>query len=316
MSTAGACVASPPHRQLTRYHDALQNLPPSGGGGCHVALLGVANLGREAGVDPNQVAEDLATHVHGTRRIPNGEIQAAVRKAFTSTELPRARPPHCRINGPQLLNAIFERGAGFTEEALWEASPIRMDWPRERDAVEILRHLYRPDEQLFIGSRLDSDPSHIRTAREWIARFDRGCPTHEHIVPNPLSGKQGQTKDGKPSYRADSCVTAFRFVTVEFDTMPLDRQIQFWAGVQLPVAAVIHSGGKSLHGWVRADAANAEEWEREIEGKLFDILRALGADGACKNEARLSRIPGHFRGEKCDWQRILYLAPQGKAVQS
>ena len=97
--------------------------------------------------------------------------------------------------------------------------------------------------------------------------------------------------------------------------MPLEQQICFWAGVPLPVAAVIHSGGKSLHGWVRIDAENSEEWEREVEGKLFDILQPLGADGACRNEARLSRMPGHFRVEKRERQRLLYLAPQGRAVQ-
>ena len=120
----------------------------------------------------------------------------------------------------------------------------------------------------------------------------------EHIIPNPLTGEQGQTKDGKPSYRADSCVARFRFAMVEFDTMPRGEQIQFWAGVKLPVVALIDSGGKSIHGWIRIDAANADEWTQRVEGKLFDTLAAVGADGTCKNEARLSRMPGHLRTEK------------------
>jgi hypothetical protein len=268
-----------------------------------------------AGVNPNQVAEDLAAHIHGTRRVPGNEIQAAVRKAFSSTAIPPVRTPHCRVNGPQLLNAILKRGATFTEQALWECSPVRLDWPREEDPVELLKRLYEPEEKLFLGGRLDSDPRHIRTAREWSEDFEWGGAVPEHIIPNPLAGRPATTKDGKQSWRADACVAAFKFVVVEFDQMPLEQQICFWAGVQLPVVAIIHSGGKSLHGWVRADAASAEEWEGEVEGKLFDILRPLGADGACKDEARLSRMPGHFRVEKCGWQRILYLAPQGRAVQ-
>jgi len=78
--------------------------------------------------------------------------------------------------------------------------------------------------------------------------------------------------------------------------------------------ALLDSGGRSIHGWVRIDAANFAEWTRRVESKLFDILTALGADGACKNEARLSRMPGHFRAEKNRWQRLLYLNPVGGPI--
>lgn len=45
--------------RAARYHDELRSLPASGGGGCHVALLRVANYGRLAGASPGQVAHDL-----------------------------------------------------------------------------------------------------------------------------------------------------------------------------------------------------------------------------------------------------------------
>jgi hypothetical protein len=45
-------------------------------------LLSVANLGRIAGMSREQIARDLAGHVHGTRRVPPTEIAAAVAKAF------------------------------------------------------------------------------------------------------------------------------------------------------------------------------------------------------------------------------------------
>jgi hypothetical protein len=38
-------------------------------------------------------------------------------------------------------------------------------------------------------------------------------------------------------------------------------------------------------------------------------LCPLGCDPACRNESRLSRLPGHFRREKNAWQRLLYLNP-------
>jgi len=271
----------------------------------------VANFGRLAGVNREQVAQDLAAHVYGTRKITGAEIGAAVSKAFSS---PCTIKPHVNmrpaVDGTKLLHGIVGRGAGFTESHLWEASSVRIDWPPEHDGIEVLQRLYDPDERLFIGARHDAGAGYVLPVSEWITRFERGTAIPEHIIPNPLTGEPGQTKDGKPSYRADSCVARFRFAVVEFDAMSREQQIQFWGGVKLPVVALLDSGGKSVHGWIKIDAANADEWTRRVEVNLFDILTAVGADGACKNEARLSRMPGHFRAEKSRWQRVLYLKPR------
>ena len=305
---------------LYKYQDALRNMPASGGGGCHTAQLGIANYGRLAGISADQVAADIAARVHGTRRVPVSEIVKTVNKAFNtkSTFSPRdtmrTATPAPKVDGTKLLVGICERGADFSEAELWEASPVRIDWPPEQDAVEVLRRLYHPTDRLFIGTRYDAGVEHVLSVGDWLTRFERGAAIPEHIIPNPLTGERGLTKDGKPSYRADDCVAQFRFAVVEFDEMPRDQQIRFWAGVKLPVVALLDSGGKSVHGWVRIDAADAADWQQRVEGKLFDILTAIGADKACKNEARLSRMPGHYRAEKSRWQRVLYLNPTGGQV--
>jgi hypothetical protein len=269
-----------------------------------------------AGLDPNQVAGDLAAHVDGRRRVTGNEIAAAVNKAFaaSSTVSIRHATPHSVVDSSKLLDAILDRGADFNEADLWEVSPIRIDWPPEDDAIEVLRRLYAPEDHLFMGARHDAGAQHVPPVSEWIRRIDHGIAIPEHIIPNPLTGGQSQTKDGKSSFRADSCVARFRFAVVEFDAMPREQQIQFWAGAPLPVVALIDSGGKSVHGWIRIDAATNDEWMRRVEGKLFSLLTAVGADGACKNEARLSRLPGHFRSEENRWQRVLYLNPSGGPV--
>ncbi|MFC1451857.1 hypothetical protein ACFLSJ_00770 [Verrucomicrobiota bacterium] len=132
-----------------------------------------------------------------------------------------------------------------------------------------------------------------------------------------LTGDLGPTKNGGMSFRADSCIASFRFATVEFDSVPMDEQAAFWAGVDLPVAAIIDSGGKSLHGWVRVDRPDREAWEWDVEIGLFARrLVPLGVDAACRNEARLSRMPGFHRAETKRWQRLLYLAPNGRRVRA
>jgi hypothetical protein len=299
--------------RVERYYDALRNIPPSGGGGCNAALLGVANLGRQAGFSREQVARNLAAHVHGTRKITTREICDAINKAFDSPANFVARKL-ARVDGPKLLEAIVERGEGFTEDDLWEASPIRIHWPPEEDAARILRLLYDPQDYLFIGDKFDAEPESVRRVADWLELFESKRRPGQHIIPNPLTGNEGLNQQGKLSYRADSCVAQFKLATVEFDAMSRVQQIHFWAGAPLPVVALVDSGGKSIHGWVRINAANANDWTQRVELKLFDFLVLCGADRTSKNESRLSRMPGHYRVEKSRWQRVLYLNPNGGAV--
>jgi len=95
--------------------------------------------------------------------------------------------------------------------------------------------------------------------------------------------------------------------------MSKPEQLAFWWGYRAaPIVALIDSGGKSIHALLRVDAPSREAWEADVEQRLFSrVLCPLGCDAACRNESRLSRLPGHFRREKNQWQRLLYLNPEG-----
>jgi hypothetical protein len=96
----------------------------------------------------------------------------------------------------------------------------------------------------------------------------------------------------------------------EFDDISRADQLAFWATIPLPIAALIDSGGKSIHALIAVQGiANCAEWQRRIEDDLYArYLVPLGVDPACRNEARLSRLPGHLRDGET-WQRLLYLNP-------
>jgi len=137
------------------------------------------------------------------------------------------------------------------------------------------------------------------------------------IIPNPLTGKPALKKSGEGmTLRGDGNVAAYRFALAEFDSISIEDQLAFWRAVPgLPLAALIHSGKKSLHGWLRVDCASGDEWAKEISGGLFPrYLVPLGMDPACRNPSRLSRMPGHRRADTGIVQRVLYVAPEGKAV--
>jgi hypothetical protein len=301
-----------------RYQDALANLPESGGGGCHTAMLGVANLGVKAGLPDDVLFDDLRRSIHGSRPVPDKEIQDTIRKARSECNETRYIAPMPRQRTTKrTLEKILHEGRHGSEADIWEASPVRIDWPPEEDASRVLSFLYAPAEFLFCGIREEkAQPGEaIRPAGEWVEHFQAGNPIPPLVMPNPLTGEEALSKGGEPSYRSDSCVRSFRFALVEFDNLTRDEQIAFWTAIRLPVAALIDSGGKSIHGWIKVDCADVEAWEKDVERRLFmERLVPLGVDPACRNESRLSRLPGHHRSETGRWQRVLYLAPKGRPV--
>ncbi len=109
----------------------------------------------------------------------------------------------------------------------------------------------------------------------------------------------------------DANVTAHRFALVEIDSVPIELQLPLLARLPLPISAVLTSGGKSVHAWVRVEAANADEYRAAV-AKLLALLARFGVDGKNKNPSRLSRLPGVARtiGATGDGlQDLLYLAP-------
>jgi hypothetical protein len=315
-------------RLLERYEQALRTIPAPGGGGCHVHLMRVANLGAIAGLDAGTIEQDIRAHIpHGGRRVPDGEIRDAVRKAIAEC---RTAPGHTRhishgrsrrpakpaapFEGTKYLKTLLARGDGAGEVDIWELSPYRIDWePGPLDAITLLETLYKPQEPLFIGGVYDCA---VHTMESHLTRIKAGN-VEPHIIPNPMDGQLHETADGGASYRCDNAVKDHRFAVVEFDDMPKADQFAFWysviTGHLLPVAALIDSGGKSIHAWLRVDLPDRAAWDHHIRRGLYDPdtgrMAILGADRACQNPSRLSRLPGHYREEKGAWQRLLYLNP-------
>jgi len=110
---------------------------------------------------------------------------------------------------------------------------------------------------------------------------------------------------------ADANVTAFRYALLECDQVPLDLRLSLFAHLTLPVAAILTSGGQSVHAWIKVDAPDVDEYRRIVE-QMFALLARFGVDSKNKNPSRLSRLPGVQRiiGAQGDGrQRLLYLDP-------
>jgi RecA-family ATPase len=78
--------------------------------------------------------------------------------------------------------------------------------------------------------------------------------------------------------------------------MPIEEQYAVYQAMELPVAALVHSGGKSLHAIVRVDAPNYSEYQRRVD-YLYKVCEKNGLkiDRQNRNPSRLSRMPGVMR---------------------
>lgn len=103
---------------------------------------------------------------------------------------------------------------------------------------------------------------------------------------NPLDGKGVM----------DANVTDYRYVLIESDSLPVERQNALIRELELPVVTLVHTGGKSLHAVCRIEAGDRDEYRKRV-AYLFDVCKKNGLeiDRACKNPSRLSRLPGVWR---------------------
>jgi RecA-family ATPase len=106
---------------------------------------------------------------------------------------------------------------------------------------------------------------------------------------NPMDGKGAKNEN----------VTDFKYALVESDSMEIEKQHAIIRELELPVACLVHSGGKSLHAIVRIDAADYAEYRKRVD-YLYDICKknGLAIDQQNRNPSRLSRMPGVMRGSQ------------------
>ena len=171
------------------------------------------------------------------------------------------------------LKVIFEPGdlVGYVTNDVWQDRDgkwLPSKGVYDRTAGELIRSLEKhPDD---VGATVgDWKPE----CRRWI-RF------------NPLDGNGVKNEN----------VTSYRYALVESDTLPIAEQDILFRKLELPIAALVYSGGKSLHAIVHIDAEDYPEYRKRVE-YLYDFLEKNGVsiDKQNRNPSRLSRMPGVTR---------------------
>lgn len=192
-----------------------------------------------------------------------------------------------------------------------------MDRP-SRSAIEqrpfetFLKACFQPDDILSFapGMILDGEtraiPEHgginVFTRDQWLERADakggigRLFSTRHglYLRINPVTHK---------SNGSDKDVAAYRHTLIESDKIPKQDQERILRDSGLPIAALIDSGGESIHAWVRVDAKTKEGFHERRERLWESLPEGFIIDSQNKNPSRFSRCPGARRGEA--FQKLL-----------
>jgi hypothetical protein len=254
------------------------------------------------------------------RHVPRSEIRDAIKNSANCAWTPTEQKPEGSFTKPEPKNPEPDYAAiyrivmrGIELYDLWERSEIRFgdaDGPPQTEWI--IDCIFLGDPLLCVGKSQSQFSTRRRnTWRGHLSRFPL-------IVPNPMTKVVGKTKDGRPSEHTLEATGPLTWLVCEFDFSKFARDgtpptpwkplLESWEnngitvadacsallwklGTLAPLALVVSSGGKSLHGWFKVAGATANQ--------LREFSRTAMQLGACSstlnNPSQFVRIPDGLR---------------------
>lgn len=357
--------------QREKYASALAALTP---GTRDANLAAVALYGRRAGIPPEELYADIMANAPGDKRPNPSAVRRAIEHAARTVELggrkdyaatnskaaafdriwtPKREPTaaekreSARKALPDKVRGTVARlvieGRGATSKTLREMSPSAIPPAPAEQAAAHLNALGADWRwQIWAGTIGAKVPGGKRggivapfaladTIRAGLADI----PTHVSL--NPLTGREGRTKDGLPSFDCAATVAAFPFALLEFDGLPLADQCAVFAALirKKPgrVVSIVYSGGKSLHAVMlmpecddrrmhtktRVEALREDRTEADDRKWAANMEKLRSAFASSDNPAERidlaptmnpaihTRLAGAYRADKSKRQTLLYL---------
>lgn len=357
--------------QRGKYASALAALSP---GTRDANLVTVALHGRQAGMTPDELYDDIMVNAPGDTRPNPSAVRRAIEHAARTVELggrkdyaaanskaaafdriwtPKREPTAAekreaarRALQPNIRGTVARLvidGRGATSKSLRAMSPTAIPSAPAEQAAAHLNALGADWRwQIWAGTIGAKVPGGKRggivapfaladTIRAGLADI----PTHVSL--NPLTGREGRTKDGLPSFDCAATVAAFPFALLEFDGLPLADQCAVFAALirKKPgrVVSIVYSGGKSLHAVMlmpecddrrmntktRVEALREDRTEADDRKWAANMEKLRSAFASSDNPAERidlaptmnpaihTRLAGAYRADKSKRQTLLYL---------
>ena len=306
---------------ISKVQAILASCPIAGEGVNHWLFSAARKLHR-LGIEPHEIEELLEDATADCGRDMKGdEIERAVRNSHPDV-LAKKAGPRRRAWPQRNYEQIEAIGlSGITLAQLQEKSPLCLD-SSENQAEVVIRDLFRGDPLLCAGSKRSVL---TRPRSEWMPFLHK----QQFIVPSAMMKRKGRTQDGVLSFRSLENVGPRQFLVVECDFAEQDENGRFTNAAPVlqmlaaegrtrldlcaaihghlaklrPLALVVHSGGKSLHGWYPCEGES-----EEVMHRFMRYAVSLGADPATWTRIQLVRMPDGVR-ETGERQRIIYFNP-------
>lgn len=298
---------------------------PAAPGGRNPQLLKLIRPGLRLGLTDDQI-EDAVLEWSGTPPLEVSEIRHALDTAHATDgqvlKPPKNQPPPLGPRAKDYVSNMMASGIGTTEGKLATVSPVAIPNDPMAQTILFLATLYADTEFVFVGDKYDKGihGTNVQT----ILRWKQSSPKGPYLTINPLTGDQGSTIAGKPSYRCSSTISSLRNILVEADDATLEAQLAFWAGVieskTLPLRSLVYSGNDSIHGIVEIAANSPDEWRTMQKKVMFAVAhpslpQSQKADVACNNFDRLTRLAGVTNPVTGKRQQLLWLSPKPLGIE-
>jgi hypothetical protein len=259
----------------------------------------------------DEIVELLRAATHGSP-LQRDEIERAVTRSRDSAWKPGEPPSEHVVQPPawpkvdyaKRAKVIAETGVGLVD--LWERSPVRFDDDLQH-SEEIVDFLF-PNNPLLCcdksRSRFDT-----KLREEWRGQLS----SLALIVPSAMTARKGLTQENKMSAHALSSTGPRQYLIVEQDQGTVDEQATILVHLSeyAPLVLAVHSGNRSLHGWLSCSRANASEQAFE---KFMRYAVSLGADKALWLRSQFARMPDG-RHENGKWQTVFYFNPSTLSLE-
>jgi hypothetical protein len=209
-------------------------------------------------------------------------------------------------------DALVARHA-WTLADVWDSSPQSIECSLvESDPRHFLASLFPEEALLWTGELFQSGTAHAsswKLCRQWI-----DTSASEMIGPmvTPATWKTGTVS------RAAANVTTAPFTVLDFDGFdgvspknPVEIEAHvaaslaiicwMWEQMHWKLAAIVHTGNKSLHAWFHTPPA-------DVLDSLKPVASSLGMDaGLIGRPEHPCRLPGHLHVKSGNLSRVLWL---------
>lgn len=275
--------------------------PAPGNPGRHEAWTKLAYQMAGEGIPDEQIFYELRKWIPDKDK-PDSELRRAIIGAHRRNPVPADK----KMGDTHGLEAIarYDRERKIIRFKVAETPVTSEQIPTANlSTVGFLNALFKPNEVICItncsieaGEKLiPGDSGTFWTIEKWAEEFGKRGKSF-------LSGEAGawvRINPIRPDDKSgtDASVASFRHLLVEFDSISKVEQWRVYNNSRLPIAAVIDSGGKSLHAWIKVEAANLEEFQ-ERQKLVYEYLSEHIDDRSNINPSRFSRLPGVMRGSK------------------